>query len=159
MKLKGGDCVSGRVDSVEFAKYLNSRAVEMGIEPNVTKIHKWLYICYGTYLVLSNKQLLDESPMAWDYGPAFPRVYNTQKRNGKTLIGLPNRQPPESFKEYDELIDAVLGYFGSWTAGDLVNWTHERGSAWDKKYNMGRRYGEIDNHDIITDFNKILRKS
>jgi len=142
----------GEVNSVEFAIYLNEKANKKELLVNVTKIQKWLYICYGLYLVAYKKQLLDERPKAWDYGPAFPKVHKKQKKNGDSLNKLKNTIDIESLKVYDEIIDPTLENFGHWTANQLVEWTHESEKAWDKKIKLGEKYGSLDNHDIYIDF-------
>ena len=148
----------GEVDSVEFAIYLNKKAKEKNIEINLTKIQKLLYICYGIYFALNKKQLLNELPKAWDYGPVFPRVHKMQKKHGGNLDNLLSEiLLIRTFEKYDDLIDLVLGHFGSWNATELVVWTHTEGSAWDKKYNIqNEKYFSIDNFDIISDFDAML---
>jgi len=138
-------------DSIDFAIYLNEKAKQKEKHINMTKIHKWLYICYGLYLALYQKPLLDELPQAWDYGPVFPRVHNKQKKNANSLDGLARSKQFRSCEEYDEVIDATLGHLGDWTASELVAWTHEKGKAWDKKYNSAR-YEAMDNFEVYMDF-------
>jgi len=155
---KGGSHMNtfGQVDSVDFAIYLNEKAKIKGFSPNVTKIHKWLYACYGASLALNDEQLLDERPKAWDYGPAFPRVHKKQKRNNNTLDGLSYKTPLDELQKHDAIIDVVLDHFGSWTASELVHWTHEPGKAWHKKFNSNSKYQNLDNLDITIDFKRYV---
>lgn len=146
----------GEVDSVDFAIYLNQKAIELGIAVNVTKIQKWLYICYGIYLAAKGEQLLTERPKAWEFGPAFPRVHKRQKKNNDSLNNMAMSVSAESLSKYDEIILPVLKHFGSWTASGLVAWTHEKGKAWDKKFNYDEKYESMDNHDIILDFKRFV---
>jgi len=147
----------GEIDSVDFAIYLNKKAHELGIQTiNVTKIQKWLYICYGLYLAVHEKQLLSERPKAWDYGPAFPRVHKTQKRNDNSLDYLQNTRSQEDLQKYDDVIKATLENFGTWTASDLVAWTHEKGKAWRKTIELEGRYSSMDNYDILLDFKGMI---
>lgn len=143
--------VFGEVDSVDFAIYLNARAQVRGNDVNITKIHKWLYICYGLYFTVSGKQLLTERPRAWDYGPAFPRVHTRNNKNNNSLNGLKSTVPLESLEKYNDVIDAALDNFGDWSASQLVAWTHKKGSAWYRAYNE-EKYTPIDNHYILLDF-------
>jgi len=163
--LKGGAIMEnnlesfGEVDSVEFAIYLNKKAKEKNLSVNVTKIQKWLYVCYGLYLAAYKKQLFNERPKAWDYGPAFPRVHKKQKKNADSLDGLKNNLSEKDLKVFDEIIDPTLEKFGNWTASQLVDWTHKDERAWDIKYNkLGERYGSLDNHDIFIDFEPFVSK-
>ena len=141
--------VYGKVDSIDFAVYLNKKARLAGMPMNATKIHKLLYICYGLYLATKDEQLLTERPKAWDYGPAFPRVHK-QLKGG--LERFENQVDFSSFAEYDFIVDPVLSHFGSWTAGNLVDWTHKDDSAWKKQVAHGNRYEVMDNMDIKSDF-------
>jgi len=146
----------GEVDSIQFATYLTKKANEKQVNTNITKIQKWLYICYGLYWAAENKQLLNERPKAWDYGPAFPKVYKAQKNHNDTLEPLITNTDVATFSVYDDLINSVLDTFGSWTASQLVNWTHEEGSAWDRQ-KQNAMYEALDDYNIKLDFRKILR--
>lgn len=147
----------GEVDSVEFAIYLSEKAIRAEKHINVTKIQKLLYICYGLYLAHTKKQLLNERPAAWYYGPFFPRVHKAQRNNGGNLATLFNTGLIENFEKYDYIIEPVLNVFGDWSAGGLVEWTHEENTAWDKKYRIqGEKHTSLDSLDIIADFEKFI---
>ena len=146
----------GEVDSVKFAIYLNKTAKDKMYQINVTKIHKLLYICYGVYIAVAGNQLLNEKPKAWDYGPAFPRVHKTQKSNNDSLDDLLHEIVLNDFLRYDNVINPVLDVFGSWSATELVNWTHKKNGAWHKKILAGERYESLDNYDILLDFKEIV---
>jgi uncharacterized phage-associated protein len=148
--------VYGEVDSVDFAIYLNKMAQNQNLDVNVTKIQKWLYICYGLYLAAFGKQLLKERPKTWDYGPAFPRVHKIQKRNNNSLDNQTNTLPIEEFKKYDDVILATLGHFGKWTANELVAWTHKKGAAWEVTKEQEGMYMPMDNYDILRDFKEFV---
>ena len=151
-------CVTfGEVDSVDFAIYLNKKAKEKNLSVNVTQIQKWLYVCYGLYFAQTARQLLTERPKAWDYGPAFPKVHRQQKKNNDTLDGL--EVEGSLLKKYDDLVELTLNTFGTWSAGQLVQWTHEENTAWDKKIKLGEKYGSLDNYDIMIDFKKYIEDS
>ena len=148
-----------RINSLNFAIYLYQRAVERGITPNVTQIQKWLYVCYGIFLRAHNSQLLDEKPEAWDYGPFFPNVHKAQKKTDGNLALLASRINENDFVDFIPIIDVVMRHFGNLTAGQLVDWTHEVGSAWHQQWHgrkkSGGRYTAMDNHDIILDFERL----
>lgn len=140
------------VNSIDFAVYLRDKAVEKGLEPNVTQIQKWLYVCYGFYLAAEDeKQLFAEKPKAWQYGPVFVDVYEKQKSTNN-LEGL---SPKGDFSEYEYIVDETLDNFGDWTAGDLVLWTHRPGWAWWKQWN-DKKYKNMDNKAIKEDFERLL---
>ena len=144
----------GLIDSVDFAIYLNQKAREMKLDVNVTKIQKWLYICYGIHLAAKKEQLLKERPKAWQFGPVFPKVYKKQQKNGNSLDTLSTNDT--ELQQYDEIIIPILNHFGAWSAAELVEWTHEKGRAWDKKYNNDGKQEAMDNFDIMTDFMRFV---
>ena len=147
----------GKIDNVDFAIHLSKKANEANLQINVTKLQKLLYICYGLYLADTNSQLLHERPEAWQYGPFFPSVHAVQIKNKNGLHDLENKSSPDDLRQYDYIIDPILGHFGKWTAGGLVAWTHEKGSAWYIKYHVeNRKMTPLDNLDIISDFKKFI---
>ena len=149
--------LQGEADSIDFAIYLYRKASFLKYPVlNMTNIQKWLYICYGVHLVLYRKRLLNESPKAWDYGPVFPRVYKAQKKHDNKLNLLQISCSVESLQKHDEVIDATLDVFGRWSTGGLIEWTHEPGKAWDKKFNHGGKYSHMDDLDILFDFKEIV---
>ena len=156
LKPMAGNDMLGKVDSVDFAVYLNKKAKEQGKNVNVTKIQKWLYICYGLYLAVRDEQLLDERPQAWKYGPFFPQVHDAQKSNGDSLDNLLGGIDEAKFAEYDGVINATLKNFGDWSASQLVNWTHQKDSAWYIKKESGEMFKSMDNHDIRRDFKRLF---
>ena len=149
----------GMMDAVGFAAYLIKRAQELGFTVNVTKLQKWLYVCYGLYLAAYGEQLFNERPKAWDYGPVFPKVHRQQVKNKleKLVQGanLDNLQPDERDK-CNGVVDAVLGHFGNWMATELVEWTHTPNMAWDRTVKESGKYATIDNFDIYRDFKEYV---
>ena len=147
----------GEVDSIDFAIYLSKKAQEFGKTANVTKIQKWLYICYGLYLAAYERQLLTERPKAWDYGPAFPRVHKKQKKTNDGLTNLINTITNNDLTKYDPVIRATLDNFGDWTAGELVAWTHEPDKAWRKTLSSDGIYAAMSNENISKDFKEMFK--
>ncbi|MCL2168479.1 MAG: Panacea domain-containing protein [Defluviitaleaceae bacterium] len=146
------------VNSIDFATYLNREARMRDLYVNVTKLQKWLYICYGLHLALNDgAQLLDEMPTAREYGPFFPNVHNMQKDLKNNLRTLERRISIDDFRQFDDIIDATLRHYGDWTAQSLVDLTHEPGRAWDKTYQDGEgRFRTMPNDDILADFKEML---
>lgn len=148
----------GIIDSINFAAYLIKKAAEKGHTVNVTKVQKWLYICYGLFLADYDTQLLHERPKAWDYGPVFPKVHNYQV-SGKMDRLVANADLdllPEIKQKCDAIINAVLLHFGDWKATELVDWTHTPGMAWDRTIKEAGKYSTIDNFDIYKDFKRYV---
>ena len=149
----------GLVDSISFAAYLIKKANERGHAVNVTKVQKWLYICYGLFLAAYDSQLLHDRPKAWDYGPVFPRVHSQQLKGKLDRLAANaslDHLLPEIKQKCDEIVDAVLGHFGDWLATELVDWTHTPGMAWSKTIQEAGKYSTIDNFDVYKDFKEYV---
>jgi len=144
------------VDSVDFAVYLNRKANEKNLNVNVTKIQKWLYICYGIYLAIYEKQLLNEKPKVWEYGPVFEKVHTKQIESNGNLDNYYSSVDHGYLKKFDGLIDETLKHFGSWTSEELFSWTHEEGKAWDKRKTANGMRKSMDNLNIMADFKELL---
>ena len=149
----------GLTDAVSFAAFLTKKAREQGYAVNVTKLQKWLYICYGLFLATYDTQLFNDRPKAWDYGPVFPHVHEQQTKNTLERL-VPNANlddlMPDMRDKCSEVADAVLKYFGDWTAVELVDWTHTPNKAWDKTVKEAGKYSTIDNFDIYRDFREYV---
>ena len=151
--------IYGLTDAVTFAAYLTRKAREQGHVVNVTKLQKWLYVCYGLYLAAYGEQLFNDRPKAWDYGPVFPRVHKHQTENKlEKLVSDSNidNLVPDARDKCNEVINAVLGHFGDWMATELVGWTHTPNMAWDKTIKTSGLYSTIDNFDIYKDFKEYV---
>ena len=112
LRRKGGFVMNDKAytpSSVEFAVYLNSMALEKGCEVGVTKLQKWLYICYGLFLVWHNERLFEESPIAADYGPFFQEVHAVQRENNGDLSQVSLNKEITNIEKYEQVVQTVLG--------------------------------------------------
>ncbi|MDI9365051.1 MAG: DUF4065 domain-containing protein [Flavobacterium sp.] len=119
-------------DSVIAAKYLMALANKQGIVLNVTKVQKMLFIAYGYFLSKYNHVLLKESPKAWPYGPVFPRTRN--KINYGTIISIADNDFLEIANDelVTEVFTDIINKYSGYTASQLSDWSHMKGSPWDK---------------------------
>jgi uncharacterized phage-associated protein len=124
-----------RYNSIVFAKYLLSKILERRFDVNMTKLQKLLYISYGVYLAIKDERLTNEMPKAWPYGPVFP---STRKALLKidiisyNISGDGECSEISEDEEMDGLVNLVLRTFGTWTTNQLVDWTHNIDSPWDR---------------------------
>lgn len=98
---------------------------------NKTQAQKLLYCCYGAVMARFNERLTDEHPKAWPFGPVFPRTLNDiNKKRLTTDMALTFQKecPPE----WLALIDKTIRTFWGYTATQLSNWSHMKGSPWAK---------------------------
>lgn len=106
------------------------------------KINKILYFMHGFYHARFGKKLIRNHIEAWDNGPVVRVVFDAFKQNGRRPIS--NRaivydyvldrenvaraleRPPE---ERDYLLK-IAQYYVKFTAGQLVELTHQPGTPW-----------------------------
>lgn len=118
------------IDSVKAGKLLLALAYKKGIVLNVTQVQKLLYIIYGYFLAQKNIQIFNETPKAWPYGPVFP---HTRKIKFNKVYEITDNDIKDIFNE--ELItifNKVIDKYAKFTAGQLSDWSHTKGGAWDK---------------------------
>lgn len=103
------------------------------------KLIKLTYISYGWYLALTGKKerLIDESPVAWDFGPVFPSLYFSLKKYGKGEIKekIPNAVNDEDISIDDKkFLDKIWDLYGRFDGIYLSALTHKEGTPWQKVY-------------------------
>ncbi len=117
--------------SIQFSSYILRYARNENITPNLTKIQKWTYICYGLHLAVSQGKdfLFDEKPYCWPHGPVFPQVFYAQKDHHDFFI---QEYKTFNFEPYIPLVKFVFIEWGTWSAAALSKWSHNENGAWRK---------------------------
>lgn len=140
--------------STDVAKYIVALANEKKISINMTKVQKLLYITYGAYLCVYGERLVDEHPQAWPYGPVFPTTRN--KLLKQDLFAITQKEVSSELVEDEKvkmMIDFVFSEFGTWNAGQLSEWSHKKGSPWDKACRQrGFKWGGLIPDDTIKEY-------
>lgn len=141
------------IDSVLFAKYLVAKANAENVDMNLTKLMKLMYICYGVYLAVCQRRLLNERPQAWPYGPVFANArqvmkdvifYSITEDAAQTLVGN---------EELNSLIASVFKVFGDWTASELTAWSHSENSPWQKTiHKIGFSFGDVMSDNLVYEY-------
>ena len=103
------------------------------------KLLKLTYIAYGWYLAVTEKakKLLNEQPVAWDYGPVFPSLYSNLKRIGdlKVKDKLPNQSLGEKITPEDEkFLEKIWSIYGKFDGVYLSALTYKEGTPWKEVY-------------------------
>ncbi|HBH27144.1 MAG TPA: hypothetical protein DDX54_07085 [Rhodospirillaceae bacterium] len=139
-----------------------------GIPITPMKLIKLVYIVYGWYLALFDKQIFDstKNPIeAWDHGPVIPSLYHQFKKF--------EARPINEFAVDGEILDhseeignlrypavdhrdraatgtilSVWDAYKNYNASDLRYITHAPGGAWDKAHRKGIRNERLDDEDI-----------
>lgn len=104
------------------------------LKPNVgdTALQKLLYYAQGWHLAFTGEPMFAEAVMAWDMGPVVAELWADQKH------GRPRPTPSELDDRARSTIEHVLRKYGSLTARDLVNLTHQE-QPWRDAYRLRSR--------------------
>ena len=155
------------MDAVSLSKIIIKKCNDKNIPISITKLHKLLYIVYGTYLIIENKSLFDNDedncPSCFEYGPLFKSVQREYK-NGNINFEDKNFEDKNlEDKNLEDkvlpIVDVVISKFGAYSARALSDWSHRKGSAWDKAEKEDKyRWGNIIKDEYIKDeFKNIVK--
>lgn len=110
--------------SLDVSLLLAAMANQRKMVVNHTKIHKLLFITYGSYLAVYDKRLIDEHPQSWPYGPVFAKLRDVSMVEDFSAIGIGDRRLSKikSDRKVVDIIDFVLSGFGSLSMEALVHW-------------------------------------
>jgi uncharacterized phage-associated protein len=130
------------------------------------KVQKLLYIAFGCHAAKHNEFMFYDPIEAWQYGPVVQSVYQDLKWTGSDIIKRPitlewgGVETPilgDDRQKEVETLQNVFTHFGSFTASQLVRWSHEIDGPWDETYDDGRgRLKEICKQKIRRHFIKRL---
>ncbi len=139
--------------SYDIARYIMYYCKENNFKYNNTKIQKLLFAVYGVLLAQDEPLIIDESPKMWPYGPVFPTVFNKIKEEDFRPLNM--QFDSENTKS---IIDTTLSYFAKFSARALSDWSHEKGSPWDKVKSLhGEKWGEdLQDRDIRSYFKEMI---
>ena len=152
----------GKYNSVEVAKYIVAYWNSKGIDINMTKLQKLIYIAYGTWLAIKNERLTNEHPQAWPFGPVFPTTRNYfLKINFDSIIFNNVSDELKKDNELENIINAIFNsQFGSWASNKLSAWSHIDGSPWaETNAKVDFKWGnQIDDDSIKKYFSEVVIK-
>ena len=132
---------------------------------DLLQLIKLCYLSYGWYLSNYNERLFSEKIEAWKYGPVIPELYYALKhfRGGPLPADcLENLviNDDELTSKTQELIDAVIDFYGKYTGIELSALTHKAGSPWEKTYKgVGKAWVSIPDKVIKNHFDELNRKN
>jgi uncharacterized phage-associated protein len=144
-------------DSILVAQYLLSLAREKKLNLNVTKVQKMLYIVFGYFLSQFDKKIIEESPRAWPFGPVFPRAQNKVDYTNILPINSPEFSEIKKDIELTKVLNEVLDKYSQYTASQLTEWSHQKGSPWSKTTEeIGFRWNTPIKEEYINEYFKNL---
>ena len=138
-----------------------------GDESDMTnlKLNKMLFFAQGVHLARTGTPLFDDPIEAWRYGPVVPDIYYKYNICKNNPIGATGANVDGVFEneEQDTLLD-VLREYGKYSAGHLVNKTHESSSPWSNtppndRISLETMRNYFENHAIVDTFADTLRTS
>lgn len=159
---------SALVIAEKFCRLANEKAKKDCVASSLclNKLMKILYLAHGYKLATRGKPLFGDVVECWEYGPVVPSVYHHVNRvYGKKCSTYPIPNIPdvtdedmESMLLEDlEIIEEVFESHYRYTAYQLINYTHEKGSPWHKVYYSGSRDIVIYDDDTMVYYEKKLK--
>ena len=96
------------------------------------RLNKLMYFAQAWSLVLYKKPLFAEQIEAWPFGPVVPSVYHKYKGYGKSQITTldPHFRLDLLDDEEQQLLFAIMAFYGEYSTRGLVDLSHEAGSPW-----------------------------
>lgn len=118
------------------------------------KLQKLIYYAHGIYLSITGRPLIDEEILAWQHGPVIDEVYQVFKSFNKDPLDIEINEiiaeTMENITKDHEMIEALnLTYenFAGYTAWQLRQMTHEKGTPW---YNTP--INDVIENDLIKEY-------
>lgn len=148
-------------DSRIIANYFIDFARQDGATISPMKLQKLVYFAHGYYLAITGKPLIEEEIQAWQYGPVIESLYHEVKHYGNNGITEKIRMPNELAlpKHIVDFLQKIWEVFGTFTAVQLSNMTHETGAPWEKVWKRNAIRLIIPSEVIREYFSKQLENS
>ncbi|MFT4968127.1 MAG: putative phage-associated protein [Candidatus Deianiraeaceae bacterium] len=125
------------------------------------KFQKLLFFFYGIHSCLYNNSQFEINIEAWKLGPVIPATYNEFRDHGSNIItSRANMSMEEDMVDFPKLeskdlmqsAKITLIYYNRFTAGELVNKSHEL-RCWKEKYDETPKT-KMDLQEIRSEFDE-----
>jgi uncharacterized phage-associated protein len=128
--------------TIAVANTILELAEKKNIKISPMKMQKLIYYAQAWYYLLNNEPLIDEHFSRWQYGPVIPSLYHELKYYGANDItskivnfefGYNDGIVVEPIIKDDLIgryLDKILEVYGPYSAQELSNMTHQKGTAW-----------------------------
>lgn len=141
--------------SIAVANEFLKRALVSNKHLTQMQIQKLVYITHGWNLAIAGEPLTDDAPEAWEYGPVYPRLWESLRRYGskniKRLIEVSDTifsrfDPDDDGKVFEgnfstdqlSVINRVYEVYGDFKGFQLSAMTHEENTPWFQVYKRGQ---------------------
>jgi uncharacterized phage-associated protein len=117
--------------ATQIASYFINKANTDLVDDNLAegisnlKLQKILYFAQAANVCLNDALLFDDKIEAWKYGPVVPTVYRQYKSFNNLPITKIEEAEPSIEAELREFLDNTWDVFGKYSAGQLVELTHQ----------------------------------
>jgi uncharacterized phage-associated protein len=160
-------------DARAIANFLLDHAAQRGLSLTQLSLLKLIYFAHGWYLSRFTAPLVENEFEAWERGPVVRVVRDAFKEFGSRPItkracrvdiysGVVEVVAPRLSRQDADFVGAVFDRYHVFSAAQLSEMTHERGSPWDRMWNsadlvvsVGLR---IKNEEIKSHFDAIARR-
>ncbi len=130
--------------------------------PRQMLLQKLAYIANGWNLAINGEPLITETPQAWDNGPVYTSLwravkdYGYQGENCEILNPFSNTPWKADLTASEAaIIDHVWKKYGSFSAEQLSDMTHEPGTPWFNAYLNQGRNSELNQSEIRQHYIKL----
>ena len=91
---------------------------------------KLIYICRGISLALAGKALIQESVVAWAYGPVIPTIYRAFGDFGSSPIIIKGAKQPALTEDQQMIVQEMVEAHDKFDGMQLSAMTHAPGTPW-----------------------------
>jgi uncharacterized phage-associated protein len=119
--------------TLAIANFFIRKSIKVKRPISQIKLQKLIYFAHGFYLAVKEKPLVNEKIEAWQYGPVVPLIYHRFKAWGNKPINQVLVQKSDNLyisEEVIEFLDLVWHKFSYYSAGELVDLSHEKDGPW-----------------------------
>lgn len=142
--------------SVDIATVFTALAKKEQIDLTKTKLIKLCYIAHGYHLGVTERPLFSDEIEAWQYGPVMPFLYAVCNFKPQQIKDF---YKPKSIKEHiEKFIKRIWDMYKTFSATDLVELTHKKGSPWYQVYDEYDWNKPIENVIIQKYYKKLVKR-
>jgi uncharacterized phage-associated protein len=139
---------------INIANYIFDSQMKLNKNVSIMQLLKLSFLSHGWSLALNDQPLFKDNIEAWPLGPVSVSIYKHFRHQG---IDLKQKCLDVINEEIDakslEVIDAVCKKYGSMSAYELSDLTHQENSPWTLTVKKTGLYSTITD-DLIKDYYK-----
>lgn len=139
-------------DARQIANWFVQRFKNENRPISIMELLKLVYISHGWFLEINARPLFHNRIEAWKFGPVIPDVYNSFRGQGVSINQVVSGFDASVDESTDALLVEVDRVYGSMSAFELSNITHEPGGPWDLASKQYGNYAPIDDSVIFTHY-------